>query len=102
MLQTNTGAPIPFNIVGTDGGLYKTAAQVDGFQIAPAERVEVVVDFTGLAIGTEVFLNNCLMQTDGRSEQSRSHGLHGAQNNSRYNERSRKSNLRQARSLICW
>ena len=66
MLQTNTGAPIPFNIVGTDGGLYKTAVQVDGFQIAPAERVEVVVDFTGLAIGTKVFLNNCLMQTDGR------------------------------------
>jgi FtsP/CotA-like multicopper oxidase with cupredoxin domain len=66
MLQTNTGAPIPFNIVGSDGGLYQTAVQVDGFQIAPAERVEVVVDFTGLAIGTRVFLNNCLMQTDGR------------------------------------
>jgi hypothetical protein len=40
--------------------------QVDGFQIAPAERVEVIVDFTGIAIGTKVFLNNCLMQTDGR------------------------------------
>jgi spore coat protein A, manganese oxidase len=66
MLQTNTGAPIPFNIVGSDGGLYKTAIQVDGFQIAPAERAEVIVDFTGLAIGTKVFLNNCLMQTDGR------------------------------------
>src|SRR5207302_3487020 len=66
MLQTNTGAPIPFNIVGSDGGLYKTAIEVDGFQIAPSERAEVIVDFTGLAIGTKVFLNNCLMQTDGR------------------------------------
>ncbi|HYL12294.1 MAG TPA: multicopper oxidase family protein [Terriglobales bacterium] len=67
MLQTSTGVPIPFHIVGSDGGLYNTAVQVDGgFMIAPAERVEVIVDFSGLALGTKVFLNNCLMQTDGR------------------------------------
>jgi FtsP/CotA-like multicopper oxidase with cupredoxin domain len=67
MLQTSTGVPIPFHIVGSDGGLYKTAVQVDGgFMIAPAERVEVIVDFSRLAIGTRVFLNNCLIQTDGR------------------------------------
>ena len=67
-LFTNAGVPIPFHIVGSDGGLYKTAVQVDqgGFMIAPAERVEAIVDFSGLAVGTKVFLNNCLMQTDGR------------------------------------
>ncbi|PYY12468.1 MAG: hypothetical protein DMG69_01130 [Acidobacteria bacterium] len=67
-LFTNAGVPIPFHIVGSDGGLYKTAVQVDprGFMIAPAERVEVIVDFSGLAIGTKVFLNNCMVQTDGR------------------------------------
>ena len=67
MLQTSTGVSIPFHIVGSDGGLYKTAVRVDGgFMIAPAERVEVIVDFSGLAMGTKVFLNNCLIQTDGR------------------------------------
>ena len=67
-LFTNLGVPIPFHIVGSDGGLFKTAVQVDngGFLIAPAERVEVIVDFSGLAIGTKVYLNNCMMQTDGR------------------------------------
>src|SRR5437588_1066398 len=67
-LFTNAGVPIPFHIVGSDGGLFKTAVQADsgGFMIAPAERVEVIVDFSGLAIGTKVFLNNCMMQTDGR------------------------------------
>src|SRR5437588_2356619 len=67
-LFTNAGVPIPFHIVGSDGGLFKTAVQADsgGFMIAPAERVEVIVDFSGLAIGTKVFLNNCMVQTDGR------------------------------------
>src|SRR5207253_9503903 len=59
---------IPVRIVASDGGLYIPAVQVDprGFMIAPAERVEVIVDFSGLAIGTKVFLNNCMVQTDGR------------------------------------
>jgi len=67
-LFTDAGVPIPLHIVGSDGGLFKTAVQVDngGFLIAPAERVEIIVDFSGLALGTKVFLNNCMMQTDGR------------------------------------
>ena len=68
-LFTNTGAPIPFHFVGSDGGLYSQAVQVDGgFQIGPAERVEAIVDFSGLKPGanTHVYLNNCLSQTDGR------------------------------------
>jgi len=67
-LRTDQGATIPFNIVGTDGGLYSTAVQTEGFTISPSERVEVVVDFSSLTPGptTKVFLNNCLMQTDGR------------------------------------
>jgi FtsP/CotA-like multicopper oxidase with cupredoxin domain len=68
-LRTDTGASIPFHIIGSDGGLYNAAVRVDGgFQIAPSERVEVIVDFSSLTPGptTQVFLNNCLMQTDGR------------------------------------
>jgi FtsP/CotA-like multicopper oxidase with cupredoxin domain len=67
MLRTDTGVPIPFHIIGSDGGLYQSAVEVaDGFQVAPAERVEVIVDFTGLPTGTRVYLNNCQIQTDGR------------------------------------
>lgn len=67
-LRTNTGATIPFSVIGSDGGLYKNVWQVEGFQIGPAERIEVIVDFSGLTPGptTQVFLNNCLPQTDGR------------------------------------
>jgi spore coat protein A len=67
-LRTDQGAIIPFNIVGTDGGLYANAVQTESFVISPSERVEVVVDFSNLTPGptTKVFLNNCMMQTDGR------------------------------------
>jgi FtsP/CotA-like multicopper oxidase with cupredoxin domain len=67
-LRTNTGATIPFNVIGSDGGLYKTVFPADSFQIGPAERIEVVVDFSTLTPGpnTRVFLNNLMPQTDGR------------------------------------
>ncbi len=67
-LRTSTGATIPFNVIGSDGGLYKNVFPVDSFQIGPAERIEVIVDFSSLTPGpdTRVFLNNLLPQTDGR------------------------------------
>jgi FtsP/CotA-like multicopper oxidase with cupredoxin domain len=67
-LRTNTGATLPIYVIGSDGGLYKNVFPVDSFQIGPAERIEVVVDFSSLAPGpnTRVFLNNLMPQTDGR------------------------------------
>jgi spore coat protein A, manganese oxidase len=67
-LRTDAGVTLPFYVVGSDGGMYKNVFPVDSFQIGPAERIEVIVDFSSLTPGpnTRVFLNNLLPQTDGR------------------------------------
>jgi FtsP/CotA-like multicopper oxidase with cupredoxin domain len=58
----------PFDyVIGTDDYLLETPLiNVQNFRIAPAERVEVVIDFSKYPIGTEIILENRLQQTDGR------------------------------------
>src|SRR5437870_1924641 len=55
-----------FVAIGTDSHLLEHPVTVNNFRIAPAERVEVVIDFTNTSIGQEIFLVNRLQQTDGR------------------------------------
>ncbi len=55
-----------FKVIGTDTHLLEAPVPVTNFRIAPAERVDVVVDFTNTRIGDEIFLVNRLQQTDGR------------------------------------
>ncbi len=43
-------------IIGNDGGLLKTPSSVKEILIAPGERLDVLVNFAGNAIGTEIFL----------------------------------------------
>ncbi len=43
-------------IIGSDGGLLKSPETVSDIMLAPGERIDVLVDFSGLAIGTEVYL----------------------------------------------
>ena len=50
--------------IGTDSTLLERPVTVPSFRIAPAERVEVIIDFTNTA--GEIFLVNRLEQTDGR------------------------------------
>jgi FtsP/CotA-like multicopper oxidase with cupredoxin domain len=47
-----------FTVIGLEGGYLKSAASVKNILIAPGERFDVLVDFSGIAPGTEVFLNN--------------------------------------------
>jgi len=57
----NTAAPeqvIPFDLIGTDGGLVGAPQPLGAITMAPAERVDVVVDFSGFAPGTEIVLRN--------------------------------------------
>src|SRR5262249_20576176 len=54
----------PFIAIGTDSLLLERPVTVQNFRLAPAERVEVVIDFTFAP--DEVFLVNRLQQTDGR------------------------------------
>jgi len=48
----------PFNIIATDGGLKDAPVQVTEFNLAPGERVEILVDFSGNTIGSNVTLRS--------------------------------------------
>jgi spore coat protein A len=53
------GQVIPFTLIGTDVGLITAPISLDTISImAPAERFDVVVDFSGFSPGTEIVLRN--------------------------------------------
>jgi len=45
-------------IIGNDGGLLKNPSSVKEILIAPGERLDVLVNFSGNAIGSEIFLTS--------------------------------------------
>jgi blue copper oxidase len=55
-LSLSNGAP--FTVIGNDGGLLATAAQVGQIEFGPGERLDLLVDFSGLASGTKVMLRD--------------------------------------------
>jgi FtsP/CotA-like multicopper oxidase with cupredoxin domain len=55
-LALGTGAP--FYLIGNDGGLLETTAQLTQITIAPAERLDLLIDFRGLPVGTRVMLRD--------------------------------------------
>lgn len=50
----------PFTQVGSDGGLLPHPVERETIPLFPFERVEAVVDFSGLPVGSTVVLNNLL------------------------------------------
>jgi bilirubin oxidase len=51
-------AALPFWQIGAEGGFLTVPVQLASLLVSPAERADVIVDFTGLPTGTEVFLIN--------------------------------------------
>jgi len=49
---------VTFWQIGNDGGFLPAPVQLGSLLMAPAERADVIVDFTGLPRGTELFLIN--------------------------------------------
>ncbi|HEY6194433.1 MAG TPA: multicopper oxidase domain-containing protein [Candidatus Eisenbacteria bacterium] len=49
-----------------DGNMLPRPLTVKNFRIAVAQRVDVIIDFSKLPDGTELYLVNCQEQTDGR------------------------------------
>jgi spore coat protein A len=49
---------IPFELIGTDGGLIAAPISLDTIGLAPAERLDVVVDFGGFTAGDQIVLRN--------------------------------------------
>jgi spore coat protein A len=51
-------AALPLWMIGAEGGFLPKPVRLDQVLLAPAERADVIVDFTGLAVGTEIYLIN--------------------------------------------
>jgi FtsP/CotA-like multicopper oxidase with cupredoxin domain len=46
------------NVIGSDGGLLTSPVALSSLTIAPAERYDVVIDFSNVPVGTLIQLNN--------------------------------------------
>ena len=55
-------------IIGNDGGLLRNPASVKNILLAPGERLDVLVNFTGLAVGTDVFLKSIEFNNGGKAQ----------------------------------
>ena len=54
----NAAQIIPFELIGTDGGLIDAPLSTETINMAPAERDDVVIDFAGFSPGDEIVLRN--------------------------------------------
>jgi bilirubin oxidase len=58
-LATRPATPVlPFWQIGTEGGFLPKPVVLDQLLMSPAERADVIVDFTNLEVGTEIYLIN--------------------------------------------
>jgi spore coat protein A len=48
----------PWTVIGSDGGLLEAPVTQTELQLAPAERADVVVDFSGYSAGAEIVVQN--------------------------------------------
>jgi len=51
-------AALPISVIGTDGGFLPKPVRLDSVTVAVAERFDVIIDFTGLPQGTQLYLIN--------------------------------------------
>jgi len=61
----NLSQVLPYWLIGTDGNLIPNPVQIQSVRIGPAERVDVIIDFTNLA-GQTIYLENRLNQLSGQ------------------------------------
>jgi bilirubin oxidase len=51
-------AALPIWVIGADGGFLPAPAQIGSLSLAPAERADVIIDFTRIGPGTTLYLIN--------------------------------------------
>ena len=56
--DTEDETTLPFIQIGTDGGYMKAPVTMTELTIAPGERADVLVDFSGMPAGTKVLMKN--------------------------------------------
>lgn len=55
-------------IIGNDGGLLKNPVAIKNILLAPGERLDVLVNFAGLNIGTDIFLESKMFDNAGSAQ----------------------------------
>jgi FtsP/CotA-like multicopper oxidase with cupredoxin domain len=55
-------------IIGNDGGLLQNPAIVKNILLAPGERLDVLVNFSGLTVGTDVYLESRMFDNGGSAQ----------------------------------
>src|SRR4029077_9041095 len=55
--RTAAGAPVPFTLIGNDGGLLPSPQPCAEAFLATAERLDMLVDLADLAVGDTLFLD---------------------------------------------
>ena len=83
----NPSQSIPYWRISNDGNLYERPLQVTSMKLAPAERADIIVDFNRLtaaggpaAGATRLWLENRLVQVDGRKPEETLHAPGDARN----------------------
>jgi len=56
--RRDTNAIIPSWMIGSEQGLLNNPVSMPEFHLMPGERIDVLVDFTGIPVGTKIVLNN--------------------------------------------
>jgi spore coat protein A, manganese oxidase len=56
--EENSGRPLPFTQIGTEGGFLRAPVELTSLLIAPGERADVIVDFGGSRHRSFVVTNN--------------------------------------------
>lgn len=65
-LSDGAGVNQSFSLISEDGNLLTAPITTKNVRIAPAQRSDIVIDFAQYPIGTQLFIVNRLIQTDGR------------------------------------
>jgi FtsP/CotA-like multicopper oxidase with cupredoxin domain len=66
MYQLRLSSGQPFTIFGADTWLFPVAGVIDDFELAMGQRHDVIIDFSEYPDNAEVFLENIMIQEDGR------------------------------------
>lgn len=55
-------------IIGNDGGLLQNPVSTKSILLAPGERLDVLVNFSGMTVGTEIFLESRIFDNGGSAQ----------------------------------
>jgi spore coat protein A, manganese oxidase len=66
-INTQTNTSIPFTQIGSDGGYLKSPVSLTNITMGPAERADILIDFSNLPAGSKILLKNAAL-TGGPSE----------------------------------